>query len=445
MAADRLYTALRAPVSTPELVLRLFLQLAVILGACRVVAALGRRVGQGDAVSEMVAGILLGPSLFGVVAPAAQAWLFPTAPLLLASGAMIPNPSMSILAAISQVGLALYMFLVGAELDLDLLKARAKSAGLVSFSGIVAPFVLGAAASVWLYDRAPLFAPGISRNVAALFLGVSLCITAFPVLARILHERGLAKTRLGVLTLAAGAIDDVVAWCLLAIVLATTKGSPKIAVIAIGGAALYVVAAVFGLRRFLGRWTADAERTGEMSRGAFVLMLLLLAACAWLTDALGVHAVFGAFVLGAVTPRGVLTRSLRAQCEPLTTTLFLPVFFVYSGLSTSIRLVASPYLLVLTVVLLALAVAGKGLACTAAARASGETWRDAMAVGTLMNARGLMELIILNIGLEQGIITPTLFTMLVVMALVTTFAASPLVARLMNKPAATTARAAAKA
>jgi Kef-type K+ transport system membrane component KefB len=174
-------------------------------------------------------------------------------------------------------------------------------------------------------------------------------------------------------------------------------------------------------------------------------MLILLAGCAWLTDAMGVHAVFGAFILGAVTPRGVLTRSLRNAWEPLTTTLFLPVFFVYSGLNTSIRLLASPHLLGIAAVLLALAVAGKGLACTAAARASGESWRDAMTVGTLMNARGLMELILLNIGLEQGIITPTLFTMLVLMALLTTFAASPIVERLMKKPASATDRAAAKA
>jgi len=425
-------------VSNPELVLRLLMQLVVILGACRVVTLVGRRFGQGEAVSEMIAGILLGPSLFGLVAPAAQAWLFPKAPLLLASGALVPNPSMSILAAISQIGLVLYMFLVGVELDMGLLKERARSAGLVSVSGIAAPFVLGAGASVWLYERAPLFVPGISRHVAALFLGVSLCITAFPMLARILHERGLSKTRLGVLTLAAGAIDDVAAWCLLAIVLATTKGSPRIAVIAIGGAALYVLFAVFGLRKLLVRLTARAEREGELSHGSFVLMLVLLAGCAWLTDAMGVHAVFGAFILGAVTPRGVLTHSLRDRCAPLTTTLFLPVFFAYSGLSTSIGLVASPYLLAITAGLLALAVAGKGLACTAAARASGESWRDAMAVGTLMNARGLMELIILNIGLEQGIITPTLFTMLVLMALITTLAASPLVARLMGKPTATT-------
>lgn len=431
--------------SNLELVLKLFLQLAAILGACRVVSIVGRRFGQGEAVSEMIAGILLGPSLFGVVAPAAQAWLFPKVPLLLASGAHVPNPSMSILAAISQVGLALYMFLVGVELDMGLLKDRAKSAGLVSFSGIAAPFVLGAGASVWLYDRAPLFAPGVSRNIAALFLGVSLCITAFPVLARILHERGLAKTRLGVLTLAAGAIDDVVAWCLLAVVLAATKGSPKIAVIAIGGAALYVGAAVFGLRKLLARLAADAERRGELPRGSFVLMLILLVGCAWLTDAIGVHAVFGAFILGAVTPRGVLTRSLRNAWEPLTTMLFLPVFFVYSGLNTSIGLLASPHLLGIAAILLTLAVAGKGLACTAAARASGETWRDAMTIGTLMNTRGLMELILLNIGLEQGIITPTLFTMLVLMALLTTFATSPIVARLLGKPATSTDGAAAKA
>ena len=431
--------------SNPALVLRLLLQLVVILGACRVVTIVGRRFGQGEAVSEMIAGILLGPSLFGVVAPAAQAWLFPKAPLLLASGELIPNPSMSILAALSQVGIALYMFLVGVELDMDHLKERARSAGLVSFSGIAAPFVLGAGASVWLYDRAPLFVPGVSRHVAALFLGVSLCITAFPVLARILHERGLAKTRLGALTLAAGAVDDVVAWCLLAVVLAATKGSPRIAVVAIGGAALYVVAAVFGLRKLLVRLPSDAERRGELPRSSFVLMLILLAGCAWLTDAMGVHAVFGAFILGAVTPRGVLTRGLRERCEPLATTLLLPVFFVYSGLSTSVGLVASPYFLAITAGLLALAVAGKGLACTAAARASGETWRDAMAVGTLMNARGLMELIILNIGLEQGIITPTLFTMLVLMALITTLAASPIVERLMKRPVTSTDRAAAKA
>ena len=206
----------KTKMSNFELVLKLLLQLTVILAACRLVTIVGRRyLGQTDVVCEMIAGVLLGPSLFGVLAPAWQQWLFPSSPLLIEGGTKIPNPSMSILFAISQVGLVIYMFLIGIEFNTDLIRQRLKSAGLVSMAGILAPFILGAIAALFLYENGELFKPGIARWAAALYLGASMSITAFPMLARMLYERGIAKTSFGTLALAAGSIDDATAWCLL--------------------------------------------------------------------------------------------------------------------------------------------------------------------------------------------------------------------------------------
>jgi Kef-type K+ transport system membrane component KefB len=419
-----------------ELVLRLFLQLTVVLGTCRAVSFVLKRLGQTSVVGEMVAGMLLGPSLLGLVAPAAEAWLFPKAPLILATGASVPNPSMSILGAISQVGLVLYMFLVGAELDLGLLRERARGAALVSLSGIAAPFALGAAASFFVRERdGTLFADGVDGTTAALYLGAAMSITAFPMLARILFERGLAKSRLGVLTLAAGATDDVIAWCMLAAVLSWTKHDARIAALAIGGAIgfAFVAHAIVG-RFVLAPLARRAERTGA-SPATIAIVLVLLFFSAFVTDAVGVHAVFGAFVLGTALPRGVLSRDLFEKLEPLTTAVLVPMFFANAGLNASLGLLGSGSRWALTGVLALVAVVGKLGACSVAARATGESWRDALTVGTLMNTRGMMGLIILTIGLEQRVLSPALYSMLFFVALVTTLATSPIVARLTG-PAA---------
>jgi len=412
-----------------ELGLKLFLQLTVILVACRAIGWFGRRfLGQTQVVMEMVAGVLLGPSLFGLFWPEAQAWLFPKTLALSAGGQTLQvlHPSMAVLSALSQIGLVLYMFLVGLEFNAGHLRSKLRSALLISAAGIVAPFVLGGGLGLLLADRRDLFTDQVTAFSAVLFVGASMSITAFPMLARILFERGIAGTRLGTVTLAAGSMDDAVAWCLLAVVLATLKASPMLAVVTIGGAALYcVVMLTAGRRLFIG-FARRFDREGGLSVDSFTLVVLAVMLCGLATDAIGIHAVFGGFICGAAMPRGAFARALAERTEMVVTTLLLPVFFVFSGLNTRIGLLNSRELLGLTLVVMLLAVAGKGVACMLAARLGGESWRDAASIGTLMNARGLMELIILNIGLQNGVITPTLFTIFVLMAVVTTVMASPI-------------------
>jgi Kef-type K+ transport system membrane component KefB len=321
----------------------------------------------------------------------------------------------------------IYMFLVGLELNTDLLRNRAKSAGLVSIAGIIAPFILGAIAAFGLYSGGELFNPNITPWAAALYMGASMSITAFPMLARILQERGLIKTQLGTLVLAAGSLDDAVAWCLLALVLASIKSSINVAIIAIGGTLAYVLFMWFLGRRILRIFSYWTRRDGEVTVHTLTVVFIIMTICAYYTDFVGVHAIFGAFVLGTVMPRGHFAESVHRHLEYLTTSLLVPIFFVFSGLNTQLGLLNTPHLWMVTILIIAIAVLGKGLACTLAARWSGEGWRESMTVGALMNTRGMMELIILNIGLEQGLITPTLFTIMVIMAIVTTLMCSPLI------------------
>ncbi|MHC0063814.1 cation:proton antiporter [Nostoc sp. UIC 10890] len=416
-----------------DLVIQLFLQLTVILVTCRIVTILGRRyLGQTDVVCEMIAGVMLGPSLLGLFAPDFQQWLFPKLPIITALGDKIPNPSMSILYAISQIGLAIYMFLIGLEFNTKLLKHHIKSASLLSAAGIITPFILGAIASFWFYHNGNFFQPKVTPWSAALYLGASMTITAFPMLARILYERGLAQTRFGTLALGAASVDDAVAWCLLAIVLASVKNSLSIAILAIGGGICYVLFAIFVGQPLLRAFTRMTKRDAGVNRQTLTLMLIILMFCAWFTDVTGIYAIFGAFVLGAVTPRGEFAQQIRQYTEFITTSFLLPIFFVFSGLNTQIGLVNTPTLWGITFLIIAIAILGKGIACMLAAKLAGENWRESATIGALMNARGLMELIILNIGLEQGIITPTLFTIMVIMAVITTLMASPLVAFLLH-------------
>ncbi|MEH2466704.1 cation:proton antiporter [Nostoc sp.] len=415
------------------LVIQLFLQLTVILATCRIVTILGRRyLGQTDVVCEMIAGVMLGPSLLGLIAPHFQQWLFPKLPIITSLGDKIPNPSMSILYAISQIGLVIYMFLIGLEFNTKLLKHHIKSASLLSAAGIITPFILGAIASFWFYHNGDFFLPKVTPWSAALYLGASMTITAFPMLARILYERGLAQTRFGTLALGAASVDDGVAWCLLAIVLASVKNSVSIAILAIGGGICYVLFVIFLGQPLLRAFTRITKRDAGVNRQTLTLMLIILIFCAWFTDVTGIYAIFGAFVLGAVTPRGEFAQQIRQHTEFLTTSFFLPMFFVFSGLNTQIGLVNTPTLWVITLLIIMIAILGKGIACMLAAKLAGENWRESATIGALMNARGLMELIILNIGLEQGIITPTLFTIMVIMAVITTLMASPLIAFLLQ-------------
>jgi Kef-type K+ transport system membrane component KefB len=393
-----------------EQAVHFFFQLAVLLTTCRLVGRLVRPLGQPQVVAEMIAGVLLGPSLLGLLAPELQAWLF-------------PRSSIPILYVFAQLGLALYMFLVGLEFDLDRLRARAKSALYVGWAGIAVPFAGGAALALGLDDRCGLFAPAARPFERALFLGAAISITAFPMLARILYERGIAKTSMGTLALTAGSTNDAAAWALLAVVLASFGGDRSRAGLALGGGLAYgVLMLTLGRRALAGLF----ERVAARDEGQVLpVALVLLALAAWLTDTIGIYAVFGAFVLGAAMPKGRVSEAIERRSATLTTDLLLPFFFVYSGLNTRLDLLASGGAALAAAAILLVSFAGKGGACALAARAAGERWRAALAIGALMNARGLMELILLNLGLEHGVITPTLFSILVLMAVVTTLAAGP--------------------
>ncbi|MFD1949950.1 cation:proton antiporter [Sphingomonas arantia] len=399
-----------------------FLQLAVILVACRVVGWLGQRLlGQPQVVGEMIAGVVLGPSLLGLLAPDVQAAIFPAA-------------TRNILYSGAQLGVGLYMFLVGTTLRIDHFRAKAKSAVVVSMAGIAAPFAIALLIAPWLMRVPGLFAVGIAQFNASLFLGACIALTAFPMLARIINERGLAGSSLGTLSLTAGAFDDAVSWCVLAIVLATFGGGPGVAILAIVGGILWtLVVLIVGPRLFapLGR---QVEREGQLSHGSLALVLIAFCVSAFVMDAIGIHAIFGGFIMGTVMPRGLLATEVKRLVEPVTVVLLLPMFFTYSGLNTRMDMVNSGPLLLIALGILAASILAKGGACYLAARLTGEDHRTAIGIGALMNSRGLMELIIINIGLQKGIIGPTLFAMLVLMAIVTTMMASPMLKLFYDRP-----------
>lgn len=396
-----------------DLSILFFLQMAVILATCRVSGLVFRHLGQPQVVSEMIAGVLLGPSLLGWLAPGVSAALF-------------PPESKPILFAVCQLGLVLYMFLIGVEFDFELIRSRLRSAAAVSLAGIAAPFALGMAIAWQISGDTSLFSAKTTPTQAMLFMGAAMAITAFPMLARIIFEQGLARTSLGTLALAAGSIDDVMAWTVLAVVLASFQGDPSIAWLAIGGGALFAAFCLLVLRRLLRPLGERVQAEGQMSQGLLVFVLILVMLSAWFTDSIQVYAVFGAFLAGLAMPRGRFAQELHRHLYGLTTALLLPVFFIYSGLNTKIGLVNTPQLWLLAGVILVAATVGKGVACYGAARLSGEPQRESLAIGALMNARGLMELIILNIGLQRGIIEPALFTLMVLMAVATTLMASPI-------------------
>jgi Kef-type K+ transport system membrane component KefB len=407
-------------VTSFELSARFFIQVAVILATCRLVGVLARRVGQPQVIAEMLAGVLLGPSVLGILVPDVQARLFPRETL----------PALSIT---SQLGLSLYMFLVGLEFRGGLLRTQLRRAAAVSVAGIVVPFTLGAILATVLVRQAGYFTPGVGVGQAVLFLGAAMSITAFPMLARIIDEQRLTGTRLGTLVLAAGSMDDAAAWCLLAVVIATMGGSVATAWITIVGCVIYAAVVLTAGRAALAPLGRAADEEGHLGDARFTAVLILVMIAAAATDAIGVHAVFGTFILGAAMPRGILAHEMQRRIAPLTMGLLVPLFFAYSGLNTRIGLLNTGALWIVAAVVMLIACVGKGAACAVAARVNGEDWRHSLAIGTLMNARGMMELIILTIGLERRIITPTLFTIMVMMAILTTVAATPLFVRVYRR------------
>jgi Kef-type K+ transport system membrane component KefB len=388
----------------------LLLQLAAVLVATRAGGALARRLGQPSVVGEIAAGLCLGPSLFGRVAPGLSAALFPPA-------------SIPVLQGLSQLGLLLFMFRVGSEVDLARLRSLGRVAAVTSLVSIVVPLLLGTAAGA---VAAPGLDPGHATFTTAVFVGVALSVTAFPVLARILSERGLSRTAVGTMALACAAVDDVSAWVLLAALSTWARSAAGAATLFYTASLVASHAAVLllvvrpALARLHRRW-------GDAHPGWQPLSLVLLLLSAAATEWVGVHALFGAFLSGVVMPRGeALRRTTTQPLEVVTDLLLLPLFFAITGLRTDLGRLQAPGAWLLAVLVIATAVVGKLAASSLAARALGTPWRDAIELGILLNTRGLVELVILGAGLEMGVVGPSLYSVLVLMALLTTVMTSPL-------------------
>ncbi len=403
--------------SPPQLIALLALQYALILGVARMSGWAAARLGQPEVVGMMVGGVLLGPSALGQLAPEAQAWLF-------------PSESLPILGLIAQVGVGLYLFAAGLDFDTGLIRQRARAAAAISLAGIAVPFLAAWPTARAIGDTPGLFGPGVTEPMRILFLGAAIAITAFPMLVWIVRERGLERTAMGNLAIASGAIDDVLAWCILAGVVSAVSGDPGTLARAIGGAAALGVFAAFLGRRTLGCLSQPAERRGRVSAGDGLALALALATFLAFSEWAGLHAVFGGFICGLCLPRGRLSQAAGRRLDPLVGPWLLPVFFTYSGLHTRLDLVLTPEGLALAGLVLGVSILGKGGACWAAARLAGLPPREALGIGALMNARGLMELILLGIGLRAGIVGPLLFSVLVLMAIVTTAMAGPAFDRL---------------
>ena len=397
-----------------QLSIMFFLQLAAIIAACRLVGMAAQRwLNQPQVVGEMIAGVLLGPSVLGLLAPQIEAALF-------------PEESKKVLYVGAQLGVGLYMFIVGLTFDKAEFRSSAKSAAAVAFGSMAAPFAVAALMAPWLMGIDGLFTPRVATAQAALFLGAAIAITAFPMLARIIHERGIAHTKLGTLSLSSGAIGDAGAWIVVALVLASLGEGASLAWKAVGGGLAFTVVMIWIAPRFLRRLGAVHARHGEVSGGLLGTGLGLFLLSGFAMDAVGIHAVVGGFLLGTAMPRGPFAEELRAKLEPFTTVFLLPMFFTFSGLNTQLQVVDNLALAGAALAILAASILAKGGACYLAARLTGHDHATSMGIGALMNARGLMELIIINIGLQRGIIEPGLFAILVVMAIVTTLMASPL-------------------
>lgn len=383
--------------------------LVFILLACRAVGAILRYAGQPPVVGEMVTGVVLGPSVLGALCPGFEHAIFPAA----------VRP---VLYVLGQVGLVVFMFGCGLEFPSTRLRKLAPSASVISGVGVAVPLLLGICATVLARGHVALRPAGVSFMVAALFVGVTLAITAFPMLARLITERGLSESRFGSVALACGALDDVVAWLLLAVVLSLAGGSAGPALRAGGG-----IVAMFIVLILMTKYTGRLGRLIELlpTEHLMLVMVSALFLSAWFTDKIGLYAVFGAFSLGVAVPRTPALYKAYALLQPIGA-VFLPLFFTYSGLNTDFGLLFHPALMIFTAGVLAAAFVGKFVACWFGARLVGEPQPVALRIGTLMNARGLMQLIAVNVGLAAGIITHELFSVLVVVALVTTVAASPL-------------------
>jgi Kef-type K+ transport system membrane component KefB len=390
----------------------LLAQIITIILVARLFGWICKKIGQPSVIGEIIAGIVLGPSLAGLYFPEFSAHLF-------------PPQSLGNLQFLSQIGLILFMFVVGMELDLKVLKNKAHEAVVISHASIIFPFALGIGLAYYIY---PHFAPeGISFASFALFTGISLSITAFPVLARIIQERGIHKTRLGSIVITCAAADDITAWCILAAVIAIVKaGSFVSALYTIALAGAYVLLMIKIIRPFLKRVGELYVAKEHLSKGIIALFFLTLIISAYATEVIGIHALFGAFMAGAMMPEDAKFRAIFVEkVEDIALVLLLPLFFVFTGLRTQIGLLNDAYLWQITALIIVVAVTGKFIGSALAAKFVGQSWKNSLTIGALMNTRGLMELIVLNIGYDLGVLKPELFAMMVIMALVTTFMTGP--------------------
>jgi Kef-type K+ transport system membrane component KefB len=387
-------------------------QIITIIVVARFFGWMFRKIGQPSVIGEIIAGIVLGPSLVGMYFPEFSAALFPV-------------DSLGNLQFLSQIGLILFMFVIGMELDLKVLKNKANDAVVISHASIVIPFALGVGLAYYIYYR---FAPvGVEFLSFSLFMGIAMSITAFPVLARIVQERGIHKTRLGTIVITCAAADDITAWCILAAVIAIVKaGSFVSSLYVIGMAVAYVLLMLLVVRPFLKRIGDLYGSKSKLNKPVVAIFFLTLIISAYTTEVIGIHALFGAFMTGAIMPDIAKFRAIFIdKVEDVAVILLLPLFFVFTGLRTQIGLINDPFLLKVTGCIIGVAVVGKFLGSAIAAKFVGQNWRDSLTIGALMNTRGLMELVVLNIGYDLGVLTSEVFTMMVIMALVTTFMTGP--------------------
>jgi Kef-type K+ transport system membrane component KefB len=390
----------------------LLLQIITIIAFARVFGFLCKKIGQPSVIGEIIAGIILGPSLLGLFAPGVSSFLF-------------PPESMVSLQFFSQMGLILFMFIVGMDVDLKVLGNKAPEAFVVSHASIIIPFTLGMVLAYYIFSG---FAPaGVTFLSFGLFIGISMSITAFPVLARILQERGLMKTRIGTLAITCAAIDDISAWCLLASLIAIVKAGTFISsVYTIILSIAYIVFMLMIVRPFLKRFGEIFNSKEGISKGIVAVFLITLLGSSYLTEIIGIHALFGAFVAGLIMPPNIKFRSILIEkIQDLTLILLLPIFFVISGLRTEIGLLNNPYLWEITGIVVLIAVTGKFAGSALSLRFVGQSWRESLIIGALMNTRGLMQLVVLSIGYDLGVISPEIYTIMILMALVTTFMTGP--------------------
>lgn len=390
----------------------LLAQIVTIILVARLFGWFFRKIGQPSVIGEMIAGIVLGPSLVGMYFPEFSAALF-------------PKESLGNLQFLSQIGLILFMFVIGMELDLKVLKNKAHDAVVISHASIVIPFALGLSLAYFIYE---IYAPmGVEFSSFGLFMGIAMSITAFPVLARIVQERGMQKTKLGTIAITCAAADDITAWCILAVVIAIVKaGSLLSSLYVIGMAILYVIIMLKIVRPFLKR-VGDLNATREsLNKPVVAIFFITLLISAYASELIGIHALFGAFLAGAIMPENNKFRNIFIEkVEDVSIIVLLPLFFVFTGLRTQIGLLNDPELWKITGLIILVAVVGKFFGSALAAKFMGQNWKDSLSIGALMNTRGLMELVVLNIGYDLGVLSTEIFTMMVIMALVTTFMTGP--------------------